>query len=1279
MTSIHDSDIPIGSTCRICRGEATDDQPLYHPCKCKGSIKYIHESCLLEWIASKNIDINKSNSTIKCDICHYPFKFSTTYDDKMPEKIPISLLIWTTTISILQKLKIWLTSFLSIVLLGLGIPLAWNVILKIYTSFLHKQHLSMSQFENWFNDNNEITLVNIFENSIIPSYFQILLIITLFIALYFQYDMIVREPVFSKMVYHKIGPQFSRHELLKKQLKERFPMMDDDTIEHLAKLMKEKLPNRDENSNEEENEIPQQQEEEEEEQEININQNVIVEQEQQEHGHLHNHSDEDDPDYIEEEENNLLFSDDDDITDNEDLNLLPNEHPDALRNEHENHNNNNFLPNPEPVHHPNPWNIDIDDMDRQEREIEDGAADVNRHAQRMFDNLIDQHRERNINDVPIPIPQGPQPQEPLQQQQQQPNPQAEADQRGFPLVIINIRLKLTTMFAYYFIACWVISLFLFLVYFVPSIFGMLLINVYSTVFSTLFSGLNKIWSVSNGPIFYANLIQSKETLSFTHNWIIENIIEVTKKYYIGYMNNSIHDSFIINALPSTVTYLTTLSMIYIFSELSCYGFSRENGMKNTKRRLLFQILFAIRCTFKVFVLFFIELLGFPILAGFMLDISLFCPILRNTKFLLWVQPIYEFWPPLVLVFYWGMGTMYMYCFAKYIGMIRQSIIRPGVLFFIRSPEDPNIKILQDSLIHPMPIQISRLALSFFIYAIFILFGFGFFTRLLFPIILNSDILTMPEINNHFFPTLWVHISCLYFSRHLIESKTSISHFTRIYWNQIFKICSRSLRLSSFLLGEDIQTERGHILYRNPFYKFLSPQNAQFSNPELYTDPKTPSQAKELFKTNQNIHAYFIPDGTLMRVPASDIVSRSYVQTMFVPVTKDDKLLKPLDFDKIKKRNKKNAGEFGYLDDQTTEFDSYSVIYSPPSFRSRYIVLIGLIWIFSSILILACTALSQFVGVFILSFLLLTKYIFSNDNVVIQSIDSILGNGISHVNLEICCLGAVVTAQILEGIYNLTKEKEHHVADEHSRIDIIEIIRVSSQQLKELLIGVFESGIFKWHLFFSSFLIFNTIVLIIQAIDLTSATLFGIGYIFRDLYNDMHDPLITSLSNFSRFAPNPISSFLALPVFLQTFSLSYRMFTTYHENRRLPTGRLWTIFWNFLYKKVLIRSLCTTIPIILSWIICITAEYIFYGDHYNSIKEVFIFFMKFRLDPETTVPWTLPQHLCYISTIIILTTYYSRQAYQQCSKWFGGALQNVKDEVYAKGKALENFPEVETVK
>lgn len=47
--------------CRICRTPGEADSSLYHPCACSGSIKYVHQECLLQWL-------NHSNAR-QCEVC----------------------------------------------------------------------------------------------------------------------------------------------------------------------------------------------------------------------------------------------------------------------------------------------------------------------------------------------------------------------------------------------------------------------------------------------------------------------------------------------------------------------------------------------------------------------------------------------------------------------------------------------------------------------------------------------------------------------------------------------------------------------------------------------------------------------------------------------------------------------------------------------------------------------------------------------------------------------------------------------------------------------------------------------------------------------------------------------------------------------------------------------------------------------------------------------------------------------------------------------------------
>ena len=79
-------------TCRICFSDEYDDfNPLINPCKCSGTMKYLHVSCLRQLMQSKITKIIGKTvtlltfKTLDCDICKTPF----------PENIKIKNRIYT--------------------------------------------------------------------------------------------------------------------------------------------------------------------------------------------------------------------------------------------------------------------------------------------------------------------------------------------------------------------------------------------------------------------------------------------------------------------------------------------------------------------------------------------------------------------------------------------------------------------------------------------------------------------------------------------------------------------------------------------------------------------------------------------------------------------------------------------------------------------------------------------------------------------------------------------------------------------------------------------------------------------------------------------------------------------------------------------------------------------------------------------------------------------------------------------------------------------------------
>ncbi|XP_041736142.1 E3 ubiquitin-protein ligase MARCHF6 isoform X2 [Coregonus clupeaformis] len=70
-----------GDICRVCRSEGTPDKPLYHPCVCTGSIKFIHQECLVQWL--------KHSRKEYCELCKHRFAFTPIYSPDMPTRLPI--------------------------------------------------------------------------------------------------------------------------------------------------------------------------------------------------------------------------------------------------------------------------------------------------------------------------------------------------------------------------------------------------------------------------------------------------------------------------------------------------------------------------------------------------------------------------------------------------------------------------------------------------------------------------------------------------------------------------------------------------------------------------------------------------------------------------------------------------------------------------------------------------------------------------------------------------------------------------------------------------------------------------------------------------------------------------------------------------------------------------------------------------------------------------------------------------------------------------------------
>jgi len=74
------SEIEEEAVCRICRCGGSDYQPLFHPCRCRGSVRFVHEHCCLEWL-------RHNGQRQRCELCAAQLHFDPVYAVDAPQRL----------------------------------------------------------------------------------------------------------------------------------------------------------------------------------------------------------------------------------------------------------------------------------------------------------------------------------------------------------------------------------------------------------------------------------------------------------------------------------------------------------------------------------------------------------------------------------------------------------------------------------------------------------------------------------------------------------------------------------------------------------------------------------------------------------------------------------------------------------------------------------------------------------------------------------------------------------------------------------------------------------------------------------------------------------------------------------------------------------------------------------------------------------------------------------------------------------------------------------------
>jgi len=93
--------------CRICLDESTKENPLIEPCLCSGSLQYVHQGCLMEWIKARSFNCKLVSNQLYCDLCQYPFVVN--YDVSMIKNIK-----WKVATNIVEQVGSFIVIFLCV-------------------------------------------------------------------------------------------------------------------------------------------------------------------------------------------------------------------------------------------------------------------------------------------------------------------------------------------------------------------------------------------------------------------------------------------------------------------------------------------------------------------------------------------------------------------------------------------------------------------------------------------------------------------------------------------------------------------------------------------------------------------------------------------------------------------------------------------------------------------------------------------------------------------------------------------------------------------------------------------------------------------------------------------------------------------------------------------------------------------------------------------------------------------------------------------------------------
>ncbi|KAG2228749.1 hypothetical protein INT48_005368, partial [Thamnidium elegans] len=421
-----------------------------------------------------------------------------------------------------------------------------------------------------------------------------------------------------------------------------------------------------------------------------------------------------------------------------------------------------------------------------------------------------------------------------------------------------------------------------------------------------------------------------DTIATNHN-VTENVLDQSIQHIARFINET--EPLMEHALNRYQQFATgqtvidrlaciAIGYVVVISVSTWYlsGDTRDN-LTTALFGLTAQEAFRHQCiVLKVGFFLFLELILFPIVCGFVINVSTI-PLFKEATFLSRGQFLMTH--PIIFIFlHWTIGTLFMFLFTLLVTVCRD-ILRSGVMWFIRDPGDPQFHPVREIAERPALTQLKKIGASAFIYILIILVGIAGVIQCIksigagiLPLRWNlSDPISVIPVD-----IIMLQVAVPAFIKNF--KPTSLLLSISVKW---LRFVCRKLRLTSFMFGKRKSREEGTLVYHTwwAWIRRIEPERV----------PRAGTQESLI-----GDEVSYIWTGQLLRVPGHDNVPIVGNRRMLVPVYPDT--LEPIDeTERILGHPAANAP--GGNDTNT------AIVYSPPHLIRRLVLFAVIMWLSST--------------------------------------------------------------------------------------------------------------------------------------------------------------------------------------------------------------------------------------------------------------------------------------------------------------------------------------------